>query len=299
MISSVFASRTACAPPVCRRREKGHRQRPLSEWLNGCCLVSCARGCYVLNLRVRTDRKGRHYWAAITVVTTLLAACGGDEPDDCARACATVQDLCGATRSSPDCIDRCDAAQLDDAKSTNAGLACIATATTCAQIQWACGLSLDGDFRQGSGGLVGTPNAGGSATSDASGGGGAWDGLCNDTCINAADGVCDDGGPNSAYAICQLGSDCADCGLRSALLCSNTCQYSSDNECDDGLAGAVSAACLAGTDCADCGARSLAGPTGCLNTCKSAFDGRCDDGGTGSDIKFCDFGTDCADCGPR
>ena len=41
--------------------------------------------------------------------------------------------------------------------------------------------------------------------------------LCTDTCIYAGDAECDDGGPNALPDVyCALGSDCADCGPRSA-----------------------------------------------------------------------------------
>ena len=39
-------------------------------------------------------------------------------------------------------------------------------------------------------------------------------GICFQTCAYANDGDCDDGGPGAQYTLCDLGSDCADCGLR-------------------------------------------------------------------------------------
>ena len=49
----------------------------------------------------------------------------------------------------------------------------------------------------------------------------------------------DDGGPGAAGADCALGTDCSDCGHRSALSppppmplgCSESCQFSNDQEC--------------------------------------------------------------------
>lgn len=89
--------------------------------------------------------------------------------------------------------------------------------------------------------------------------------LCTNTCASAGDGDCDDGGPGSEYDICELGSDCADCGARSA---------------------AAAPAAAAAT-------------AGCSNTCESAGDGECDDGGPGSEYDVCALGTDCTDCGAR
>lgn len=40
--------------------------------------------------------------------------------------------------------------------------------------------------------------------------------LCDDTCPSANDGECDDGGAGSVFALCPLGTDCGDCGPRSA-----------------------------------------------------------------------------------
>ncbi len=39
-------------------------------------------------------------------------------------------------------------------------------------------------------------------------------GVCENTCIYANDGMCDDGGSNSSFSLCDLGTDCADCGIR-------------------------------------------------------------------------------------
>ena len=38
--------------------------------------------------------------------------------------------------------------------------------------------------------------------------------ICFQTCAYSNDGECDDGGPGFEYTLCDLGSDCADCGLR-------------------------------------------------------------------------------------
>lgn len=40
--------------------------------------------------------------------------------------------------------------------------------------------------------------------------------LCSDTCTTAKDGYCDDGGADAVFFSCALGTDCADCGDRSA-----------------------------------------------------------------------------------
>lgn len=86
--------------------------------------------------------------------------------------------------------------------------------------------------------------------------------LCTNTCDSANDGDCDDGGPNSEFNICALGTDCADCGSRTAVPvpaategCSNTCASANDGECDDGGPNSEYDVCGLGTDCADCGAR--------------------------------------------
>jgi len=41
-------------------------------------------------------------------------------------------------------------------------------------------------------------------------------GQCTDICASANDGWCDDGGGGSSYSLCVLGTDCADCSVRSA-----------------------------------------------------------------------------------
>ena len=38
--------------------------------------------------------------------------------------------------------------------------------------------------------------------------------VCANTCPYANDGECDDGGESSLYSLCDLGTDCADCGIR-------------------------------------------------------------------------------------
>ncbi len=76
--------------------------------------------------------------------------------------------------------------------------------------------------------------------------------LCTDDCASSGDGECDDGGPNSLYDICEIGSDCADCGVR---LCDNSCASANDNECDDGGPDSLYDICALGSDCADCGVR--------------------------------------------
>ena len=43
--------------------------------------------------------------------------------------------------------------------------------------------------------------------------------ICEDTCDNANDVSCDDGVANARYDICACGTDCSDCGPRSAALC--------------------------------------------------------------------------------
>ena len=39
-------------------------------------------------------------------------------------------------------------------------------------------------------------------------------GICDNTCTFAGDNVCDDGGSGSSFSVCDLGTDCADCGIR-------------------------------------------------------------------------------------
>lgn len=38
--------------------------------------------------------------------------------------------------------------------------------------------------------------------------------YCENTCVFSNDGDCDDGGPGAQYDYCELGTDCADCGVR-------------------------------------------------------------------------------------
>lgn len=40
--------------------------------------------------------------------------------------------------------------------------------------------------------------------------------LCSDSCLFDSDGECDDGGDGASYGACELGTDCTDCGERSA-----------------------------------------------------------------------------------
>ncbi|MEM7604577.1 MAG: hypothetical protein AAF411_04405 [Myxococcota bacterium] len=96
---------------------------------------------------------------------------------------------------------------------------------------------------------------------------------CTNTCNTANDGECDDGGPNSLYSVCDLGTDCADCGPRTAA--------------DAGGAGGAPSP------------QGVPAPNGCTNTCRTANDNECDDGGPNSLYAVCALGTDCADCGPR
>lgn len=125
--------------------------------------------------------------------------------------------------------------------------------------------------------------------------------MCGHDCMFANDGACDDGGLEAAHSFCPLGSDCADCDVRTIpadsvephmqdyftlpppppplpreLVCLNTCLYSFNSVCDDpGLGWQV--------------------PPD-------------DDGSVSMIVGFgrrlqsrakCDSGTDCHDCGPR
>ena len=85
--------------------------------------------------------------------------------------------------------------------------------------------------------------------------------VCNEDCGHSDDGECDDGGPDSYTDLCDLGSDCTDCGSRSAwldylVLCSEECAWSDDGECDDGGDDSTSSLCDLGTDCLDCDERN-------------------------------------------
>ena len=60
----------------------------------------------------------------------------------------------------------------------------------------------------GGGTSSGGTSSGGTSSSSGSGA------LCTNTCPYANDGECDDGGPGATYDICDLGTDCADCGVR-------------------------------------------------------------------------------------
>jgi hypothetical protein len=52
--------------------------------------------------------------------------------------------------------------------------------------------------------------------------------LCTNTCDWARDGDCDDGGPSSDYNLCELGTDCADCGVRRVPASGGFAGYSPD-----------------------------------------------------------------------
>ncbi len=81
--------------------------------------------------------------------------------------------------------------------------------------------------------------------------------YCDNTCGYPRDGACDDGGTHSDYAVCNLGSDCADCGMRTAnTACNEGCRFTSDGQCDDGGTGAAYSVCALGSDCNDCGDRT-------------------------------------------
>ncbi|XP_077867520.1 scavenger receptor cysteine-rich domain-containing protein DMBT1-like [Saccoglossus kowalevskii] len=98
---------------------------------------------------------------------------------------------------------------------------------------------------------------------------------CDNTCIYPSDGLCDDGGDGSDYDLCALGTDCDDCGVRTAqpqitsapeptqdaslltVLCDNSCSFSGDIYCDDGGDNSDSDWCDLGTDCDDCGSRYI------------------------------------------
>lgn len=53
--------------------------------------------------------------------------------------------------------------------------------------------------------------------------------LCSNTCQYAYDGECDDGGPGSSYSLCDCGTDCSDCGERSASDCGGSSSSSSSS----------------------------------------------------------------------
>jgi len=70
-----------------------------------------------------------------------------------------------------------------------------------------------------------TPNCTGRTCGDDGCGGscGTCGSLCTDTCAYSLDFDCDDGGPFSDYSLCDLGTDCFDCGPRTAVCSSGTC----------------------------------------------------------------------------
>lgn len=98
--------------------------------------------------------------------------------------------------------------------------------------------------------------------------------ACTNTCRSAHDDNCDDGGHDTIYFVCDLGTDCADCGLRPA---------------GSAVPDRPSPASVLSTPAGN----------GCTNDCFTANDDKCDDGGHGSPYELCALGTDCADCGPR
>lgn len=112
--------------------------------------------------------------------------------------------------------------------------------------------SWDLDCEYGTGGDF--LNYDGGDCSSSGGSGGTGGSLCTDSCTYSGDNVCDDGGVNSSYSVCSFGTDCADCGTRSA--CEDTCSDSNDGVCDDGGPNdstSYQSVCDRGTDCADCG----------------------------------------------
>lgn len=96
--------------------------------------------------------------------------------------------------------------------------------------------------------------------------------LCLNSCPFAFDGECDDGGPGSLTSACVFGTDCGDCGPRTA-------------------GGGGGAGLAPGFGCGE--DRPNEPVSVCENTCRTAFDGVCDDQGP------CPVGSDCGDCGPR
>ena len=143
---------------------------------------------------------------------------------------------------------------------------------------------------------------------------------CSNTCDYRSNFECNDGGPGSRWAFCDLGTDCDDCGPRTAPThgpgCADTCSFPANDRCNDGGPGSDNDYCELGTDCTDCGPRTMPpappahpptppyGP-GCSDSCAAsisdrAFNGECEDGGPGSGYSdACEYGTDCTDCGAR
>jgi len=86
--------------------------------------------------------------------------------------------------------------------------------------------------------------------------------TCSNTCTiygidQTNNGLCSDGGTGSSYSSCAYGTDCADCGTRTAAcvpVCLDNCGlFNSDAQCDDGGLGAQYSYCDNGNDCTDCG----------------------------------------------
>ncbi|MFT5355077.1 MAG: hypothetical protein ACI9KE_002293 [Polyangiales bacterium] len=90
--------------------------------------------------------------------------------------------------------------------------------------------------------------------------------TCTNTCRSAHDGNCDDGGHDTFYFFCELGTDCADCGLRPA---------------GSIIPDRPSPASVLSTPAGN----------GCTNVCFTANDDKCDDGGPGSPYELCALGT--------
>jgi hypothetical protein len=106
--------------------------------------------------------------------------------------------------------------------------------------------------------------------------------LCLDTCGNgdwAGDGVCDDGGPGHDYAACSFGTDCSDCGVRTATdVVGATCDQDSDCSLLEGARCTDEKVCV--KDCTtseDCGCPAGTGETeirsgACMASCVNRTD---------------------------
>jgi len=123
--------------------------------------------------------------------------------------------------------------------------------------------------------------------------------LCTNTCSSASDNDCDDGGPGAEYSACSVGTDCVDCGPRTAPVSSPASPPPPHSPPFPPRSPPLVAPPGSTYVCSDTCVSSSPFDNGFSMAMYYAGDSECQDGGPGSEFPFCTFGTDCTDCGPR
>lgn len=204
-----------------------------------------------------------HAWKnsglAFLAVIALTAACGeerGDWPSDAVSSDAITGSE--GEEGSEFCSNTCDYA--DDGFCDDCGpgseFSLCDLGTDCAD----CG-----------------PRSGSDTCAGGGSGSGAEGDLCSNACEYANDGVCDDCGSGSEFSVCDLGTDCADCGARSA---SDTCSGGGGSS-SGGSGGGSSHVGPCHFSCQYCSGTTECTGTGC-GTCQSLCQEACYDGGCGA-----------------